>query len=154
MNNQHFVSPEGLEKIKEEYNHRTKTLRKEISEKIGVAKEQGDLSENFEYHAAKEMQGQNEARIHELNDLLKNAVIVEAREGESTINLGTKFVAADANGNERPYELVGATETDPMTGKISNESPFGKAFLGKEVGTDVEIKTPSGITTYKVISIT
>jgi len=149
---QHFVSPDGLEKLKQELAER-EADRKNISERIGVAKEQGDLSENFEYHAAKEEQGQNESRIHDLKQLLKDAIVVEDTKGGTSVSLGTKFTAKLPTGMEKQFQLVGATETDPVQGKISNESPLGEAFHGAKPGDEIAVNTPSGEMNYKVISI-
>ncbi len=149
---QHFVSPEGLEKLKVELAERV-AERKNISERIGVAKEQGDLSENFEYHAAKELQGVNESRIHDLKALIKEAIVIEDATGSTTVSVGTKFTAELPTGDTKQFQIVGATETDPTQGKISNESPLGEKFLGCSIGDEIEVKTPSGEMKYKLISI-
>lgn len=153
MTDTNFISPEGLEKLKEEYEYRKNTLRKEISEAIGVAKEQGDLSENFEYQDAKERQGTNEVRIARLEEMIRDSVVVESKSGGSSINVGVKFTVELEDGSTKEYEMVGSTEADPMISKISNESPLGNAFLGKEEGETVEVKVPSGKKKYKILSI-
>ncbi len=147
-----FVSAEKLEELKVELAQRQKEERRSIAGKIEQAKELGDLSENFEYHEAKEQQAQNESRIVEVRDMIRNAVIVEKKLGGDTIGIGAKFVA-ELNGEEKNYELVGSAEADPLAGKISNETPVGKAFLGKAVGDDVEVELPSGKIVYKVTKI-
>lgn len=147
-----FVSAEKLEELKQELEHRQGEGRKVIAGKIEQAKELGDLSENFEYHAAKEEQAQNESRIIELKDMIQNAVLVEEKSGGDTINIGNKFVA-ELNGEDKEFEMVGSTEADPMSGKISNETPVGKAFLGAKVGETVEVELPSGSVSYKVKKI-
>lgn len=152
-NEKHYISQAGLDKLKEEYEYRKNTLRKEISEAIGVAKEQGDLSENFEYQDAKERQGDNEVRIANLETMIRNAVIVESQSGGTSVSLGTTFQVQLDDGSEKTFEMVGSTEADPLSGKISNESPLGNAFLGKEVGEAVEVEVPSGKKQYKIISI-
>ena len=143
-----YVSQDKLEELKEEFVFRQKQGRKDIASKIEQAKELGDLSENFEYHEAKEQQAQNEARILELKDMVQNAVIVEEQSGGESIKLGTKFKA------EIGFELVGSSEADPVQGKISNETPVGNAFLGKKVGEVVEIELPNGPVQYQVTEIT
>ncbi|MBU4315048.1 transcription elongation factor GreA [Patescibacteria group bacterium] len=152
MSQPQYLSTDGLAKIHEELHERKTIIRQQLSEQIGSAKELGDLSENFEYHDAKERQGQNETRILELEDTIRNAVIVESKTGGNKINLGTKFKVS-IGGIEKIFEIVGATESDPMNGKISNESPLGNGFIGLCVGDTSKIKTPGGEMEYKVISI-
>ena len=147
-----YISPEGLEKLKEELQERKTVTRKEIAEKIGQAKELGDLSENFEYHDAKEIQAQNESRIIELENLIRNLVVADKQVGATCIAVGTSFTV-DVNGEEKKFQLVGGTESDPMSGKISNESPLGGKFIDKCVGDSVEMETPAGTTVYKVTNI-
>lgn len=147
-----YLSKQGLEDLKAEHIKRMTQIRKEIAEKISAAKELGDLSENFEYHEAKEQQGLNEARIQQLADMIRDVVIVEESSGGSTIGLGTTFVV-EVSGSQKTYSLVGSNESDPMAGKISNESPIGLAFMGHEVGDTIEIQTPGGAMTYQIISI-
>lgn len=147
-----YLSKQGLEDLKAEYEKRKDQIRKEIAEKISAAKELGDLSENFEYHEAKEQQGLNESRVIQLADMIRDAVIVEDSIGGTTLGLGTTFVV-EVNGGKKTYSLVGSNESDPMAGKISNESPIGLAFMGHEVGDVIEIQTPGGTMTYKIISI-
>lgn len=152
MNKVNYISQEGLEKLKEELEYRKNELRKQISEDIAVAKEQGDLSENFEYQDAKERQGTNEVRIGNLEAEILNSVVVESKSGGSDVSLGTSFTV-EVDGEQKTFEIVGSTEADPMSGKISNDSPLGNAFLGKEVGDTVEIEVPAGTKQYKIISI-
>lgn len=147
-----FVSAQGLEDLKKELENRKVVLRPEIAQKISSAKELGDLSENFEYHEAKEQQGQNESRVIELEEMIRSAVIVHDKRGDSTISLGCSF-AAERDGVKKDFQLVGSSEADPLAGKISNESPIGQAFLGLAVGEIAEIKTATGFIKYKIIEI-
>ena len=147
-----FASAQGLEDLKKELENRKKVLRLEIAQKISSAKELGDLSENFEYHEAKEQQGQNESRVMELEDMIRNVIIVHDKLGDSTLSLGCTFVA-EKDGTKKNFQLVGSSEANPLEGKISNESPMGKAFLGRAVGDIVEITTPAGVINYKIIEI-
>ncbi|KKR23174.1 MAG: Transcription elongation factor GreA [Candidatus Uhrbacteria bacterium GW2011_GWD2_41_121] len=149
---QHYLSQDALNALKIELQERKTVQRAELSEQIGSAKELGDLSENFEYHDAKERQGQNETRILEIEDMLRNIVLVESKSGGSKIMLGTTFKAKSGN-IEKTFEIVGASESDPINGKISNESPLGNAFLGLAAGDIASITTPAGKIEYKVISI-
>ena len=146
-----YVSAEGLAGLKAELETRRKVTRPDIAARIGAAKELGDLSENFEYHVAKEDQAQNESRIIEIEDMIRNAKIVEKRTG-GTIGLGSTFTVKTA-GVEKLFQMVGATEADPMAGKISNESPIGLGFIGKEAGDKVEVTVPSGVVEYKILSV-
>jgi transcription elongation factor GreA len=151
--NIYYVSQEAFDAMKAEVALRKGEARRKLAEEIGTAKEQGDLSENFEYQDAKERQAGNEGEILRLLDKIAKASIVEKRSGESTIGLGSTFVVKTEKGDEKTFSIVGATESDPMTGKISNESPFGNAFLGHESGDDIEFEAPAGVIKYTVISI-
>ncbi len=146
-----YISASGLEELKQELVNR-KSERREIAGKIESAKELGDLSENFEYHEARDQQAMNETRIIELEDIVKDFVIVEEKRGGNVISLGSKFVVS-INGGEKTFELVGSNEANPLDGKISNESPIGQAFIGHGVGETVDISVPSGTMQYKIISI-
>ena len=146
-----YISKEGLEKLKEELQTRKMVTRREIAERLSTAKELGDLSENFEYHEAKDAQGHNEVRIINLGNLIRSAVIVEKKSG-GLIGLGSTFVV-ETNGEQKTMQMVGAQESNPMESKISNESPLGKAFLGKKGGENVEVEVPSGTVSYKIIEI-
>lgn len=152
MSDVNYMSAESLEQLKAEL-HELKTVkRKELAERIGIAKEQGDLSENFEYQEAKDEQGANERKIANMEHIINNAVLIEQKSGGSDIALGTTFVAEGPTG-KKEYEIVGPTETDPMAGKISNESPLGNAFLGKAVGDTATLETANGEVSYKIIEI-
>lgn len=137
----------------EELETRKTTTRRDIAEKIGAAKELGDLSENFEYQEAKEEQGSNEVRISELESMIKDSVIVAQQKGGDSITLGTTFVA-EVGGMKKTFQLVGSNEASPLEGKISNESPIGQAFIGHGVGDKVSVAVPSGTMVYKIIEIT
>ncbi len=147
-----YLSKVGLETLNTELRQRKTVVRAEIADRIASAKELGDLSENFEYHEAKESQAQNEMRILELENMVKDTVMVEQQSGGNTIELGTTFVV-ETEGGERKFEIVGSNESDPVGGKISNESPLGQAFIGRGKGEVVEVSVPSGTMTYKILSI-
>lgn len=152
MNDQYF-SKEGLEKLKEELKQRTEVLRPEIAQRIKEAKEQGDLSENAEFDAAKEAQSLNEGRIEDIHKILENAVVVtHGHNAPNVIGVGCK-VAAESKGAKHMFTIVGVTESNPTEGFISNESPLGKAFLGRKKGDIVEVRTPKGVMEYKVLEI-
>lgn len=147
-----YISKEGLEELKKELQERTKTTRWEITEIISAAKELGDLSENFEYQDAKEQQSLNEARILQLEDMIRDAVIVEETTGNDQIVMGCSFVALVGSA-EKNFQMVGYAESNPLVGKISNESPLGKALIGHRVGDIVSVQTPNGAIDYKILSI-
>ena len=139
--------------MEEELKNLKEVRRPEIIQKIEQAKELGDISENAEYHDAKDQQGLTEARIAELEETLKQAIVENASGNKSSISLGATFVVRDPNGKEKEFTLVGYNEADPVAGRISNESPLGKAFMNKTPGESVEVEVPKGIMCYKVLKI-
>jgi len=147
-----YVSAEGLEKLKTQLNELKTVARKEIAERIEAAKALGDLSENAEYQEAKDAQSQNEARIAELEELLREAVVISEHHRTDIVDVGSTVVAKSDQG-EVSYTIVGSEEARPAQGKISNESPLGKAFLGKKKGERVEVKTPMGSQVYTIRDI-
>ncbi len=147
-----YVSREGLEKFKQELNDLVTVKRKEVIERIERAKELGDLSENAEYAAAKDEQAFIEGRILELQDIITHAELINGGGKVDVVQVGSK-VRVKNNGEEAEYEIVGVAEADPLAGKISNESPLGRAFLGKRVGDSVQIQVPKGMVTYTILEI-
>lgn len=152
MAQQTYLSPEGIESIKKELLELKNKKRQEIAKRLQEAKDLGDLSENAEYFEAKEAQSFNESRIAELEELLKNAIVIKTPSAENIINIGSK-IEVKTNNDTEIFSIVGSTEAKPQEGKISNESPLGRAFLGRKVGDEIEIKTPGGIIKYRVIKI-
>jgi len=150
---ENYISPDGLEKIKQELENLKSVDRPEVIERIARARELGDLSENAEYHDARERQSFIEGRIQELEALIKNAVVIETRGQSSTIGLGSTVHATCDNGMKIKYTIVGHTEADPASGRISNESPLGMAFIGKAVGHEFEINIPAGKIKCKIDKI-
>lgn len=150
-----ILTYEGLRKYEDELHHLKVIERKEVAEKIKEAREQGDLSENAEYDAAKDEQRRIETRIEELEKLLKNAEVVNEDEVDTdTINVGCKVVILSKTTNEKmTFKLVGSTEANCLKGKISNESPVGKALIGAKKGQTVSVETQVGIEKYKVVEI-
>lgn len=147
-----YISAQGLQELKDELEKRIKVIRGQISENISSAKEMGDLSENFEYHEAKEQQGLNEGRILQLEAMILDAVIVEESEGKNEITFGVTFTV-EMGGEEKTFQMVGYSEADPISGKISNESPIGMAFMGKAVGDEIIVEVPSGELIYTIKAI-
>ncbi len=145
----------GLQKLEEELQELKVNKRREIAEKIKVAREQGDLAENAEYDAAKDEQRDVEARIDEIENILKNAeVIVEDDVDSKRINIGCRVKVLDMEYKEEvEFAIVGSTEANSLKGMISNESPVGRALLGAKVKDVVTVEMPAGETHYKVLSI-
>lgn len=150
-----YVTKEGLAKLQAELEYLESVERPKITQQIAEARDKGDLSENAEYDAAKDEQRDIEARIEELDKILKNAeVFLEEDAEKGTVNLGSTFTLLDMEYDEEVvYKLVGATEANSLEGKISNESPVGSALKGAKEGDIVEVDTPAGTLKYKVIKI-
>lgn len=145
----------GLKKLEDELHDLKVVRRKEVAEKIKEAREQGDLSENAEYDAAKDEQRDIEARIEEIEKILKNAeVVVEDEVDLDKISVGCKVRVHDFEFDEDiELKIVGSTEANSLEGKISNESPVGKALIGAHTGDEVEVEMPAGVMRYKVLEI-
>lgn len=155
MEKKNILTYEGLKKLEDELQDLKVVRRKEVAQKIKEAREQGDLSENAEYDAAKDEQRDIEARIEELEKILKNAEVVDEEEIDlDKINVGCKVKILDIEYNEElEYKVVGSTEANSLTGKISNESPVGRAIIGASVGEIVTVETPAGELQYKILEI-
>lgn len=150
-----LMTYEGLKKLEDELQDLKVNRRKEVAQKIKEAREQGDLSENAEYDAAKDEQRDIEARIEEIEKILKNAEVADDEFGAGVINLGSTVTVYDCEFDEEiVFKLVGSTEAKSLENKISNEAPLGKALIGKVAGDEVKVETPSGIMKYKVINVT
>ena len=147
-----FITEEGLKKINDELENRKVTIRQRIANAIKEAKEQGDLSENAEYSEAKSQQSENEARIAELEFLLKESTVVAYDKSSGVVQMGSK-VNVKFNGSEMEFQIVGSNEANPNEMKISNESPMGKAFMGKNKGAKVEVETPGGKMKYEILDV-
>lgn len=150
MKKAYQITEDGRATLEQELDE-LKGRRGDIAEKIAAARDFGDLSENAEYDAAREEQGLVETRIAEIEDILQNASIIQATTG-STVGLGSR-VELKTGDKTVVYSLVGPVEADPLSGKISNESPIGLQLMGKSVGDRVTISTPKGDTTYEIVSL-
>jgi transcription elongation factor GreA len=150
-----YLTPEGLKKLKEELDWRINVRRPEIAKQIEAARKEGDLSENAGYDEAKYQAGMNEGRILELQQKLKHAVIIDPNDGPAdTVQLGRTVTIVDKEfGDEERYTIVGSAEASPGDGKISNESPIGRALMGKQVGDVVTVDTPGGKVTFEIVGI-
>ena len=152
---QFIMTYEGVKKLEEELEYLKTVKRKEITEKIKVALGYGDLSENSEYDEAKNDQAFTEGRILQLENMLKNAVVVDESElPNDVVSVGTIVKVKDYDFDEEvEYSIVGSAEADPMKFKISNESPVGSALVGKKVGDIVEVAVPDGVNKFEVLGI-
>ncbi len=150
-----IITYEGLKKYEDELHDLKVVRRREVAQKIKEAREQGDLSENAEYDAAMDEQRDIEARIEQLEKILKNAEVVDEDEIDTTVvSIGCRVKIRDIEMKEDlEYKIVGSTEANSLKGKISNESPVGRALLGKKVKDTVSVETPAGVIKYKVIEI-
>lgn len=152
-NNIVYLSREKLEDLKKEIEFLKSAKRKEIAENLEFAKSLGDLSENAEYIQAREDQAKTEERISQIEEALKNAVVI-TKHHSSNVEVGsTVIVEKEGNGSSQKYHIVGSEESDMKQGKISNRSPLGQALFGKKKGDKVTFKAPTGITNYKIIDI-
>lgn len=147
-----YLSQQGLEKLKKELEALKTVERREIAARLEAAKALGDLSENAEYQEAKEAQSLNESQIGEMEEKLRNAVVIKKPTDLNMVQVGATIDVESDLGQET-FTIVGSEEADPLQGKISNESPLGKAFLGKKAGEPIDIKTPGGILKYKILKI-
>lgn len=146
-----YLTKDGLNKLKEELNYLEKTERKNVSEKLKQAISEGDLSENAGYEDAKEKQNFIEKRIKELKEIIAQTVIIEKKESDK-VRIGS-FVFLETNESREKFQIVGSAEADVLKGKISYESPLGKAILNKKKGEVIKISTPDGQKEYKIIEI-
>lgn len=155
MSEKKLLTYEGLKKLEDELQDLKVYKRKEIAEKIKEAREQGDLSENAEYDAAKDEQRDIEARIEQIEKILKNAeVVVEDEVDLDKISVGCKVRVLDVEyDEEEEFKIVGSSEANSLNGKISNESPVGKALIGAKEGEIVKVETQAGVIEYKVLEI-
>jgi transcription elongation factor GreA len=156
MNNQpNYLTPEGKQRLEEELLHLTTTKRKELAERLHFAIKQGDLSENADYIATKEEQGFVEGRIQTIEATLRNVVIIEENrlEAHTSVQIGSKITVREGDEEPEMYWLVGPAEADPRKGKISHESPLGKALMGKRVGDVVQVEAPAGTFAFKIVGI-
>ncbi len=150
-----YLTAEGFAELKKEYEELVKAKRPEIVNRVAQARDMGDLSENAEYSAAREELSFIDGRIEELEELLKQAVVIKGDKklsGKQIVALGSK-VSVTRNNRREDYTLVGEWEADPTEKKISHESPLGKALMGKAIGESVEVEAPAGKIIYTVVSI-
>lgn len=150
-----LLTPDGLKKLEDELENLKSVKRREVAERIKIAIGYGDISENSEYEDAKNEQAFIEGRIITLEKMLRNARIINNDEIDlETVNIGSTVIVEDMEFKDTmEYTIVGTAESDPLQNKISNESPVGKAIIGKKKGTTVEVSVPAGIIQYKIVDI-
>ena len=156
MEREYKMSAARAQELQEELNYLKTTRSDEVAEQIKVARGFGDLSENSEYDEAKNEQGKLYSRMAEVENILQNCVVIEEEydENSSTVRLGSKVTVLDKEFNEEEvYEVVGSQEADPMNGWISEDSPFGKALLGKAIGEEVVVDAPVGTLRYQIVNV-
>jgi transcription elongation factor GreA len=154
--NQELVTPEGMEKLQEELTYLTEVRRKEVADRIRQAREFGDISENSEYDDAKTEQGLLERRISEVQRRIRNAKVIDPSEvNTDAVDLGTRVTlrVVGKKDQERTFQIVGANESDPTSGKLSHASPVGRAVLKRRVGDKVTVSTPRGATEYEIVNV-
>lgn len=151
MKKQFRLTQQGIEELKTEHSALV-GRRSEVAEAIRVARDQGDLSENAEYQSARSEQERLEGRIAEIEHILANSDVIKKPKGDSKVQLGSSVVLNGRSGKELTFQVVGTVEADPLNGKISDESPIGKALLGKKLGDTVEV-SPNGDAEYKIVKI-
>jgi transcription elongation factor GreA len=150
MEKHFYLTKDGVEELKAELD-KLVSQRTELAENIKTAREFGDLTENAEYQSARQEQEKNEARIAEIEYILKNVKVIKSPKNDGKVVLGSRVTLK--NHTTKEFQVVGTVEADPLNGKISDESPIGRALLGKKVGDEVEIKTPAETTTYQITAI-
>lgn len=150
----HILTPEGKKQLEEKLNYYKTVRRVEVSKKIGIAREFGDLSENAEYEAAREEQTQIESEIREMEEILLTCQVVDAKKSGGDIGIGSTVTLYDEEFDEElVYKILGSTESDPANGIISNNSPVGTALIGHREGETVKVKTDLGEVVYKILSV-
>jgi transcription elongation factor GreA len=149
-----FLTREGQKKLEEELHYLQTVRRQEVAERLHAAMEEGDIDENAEYDDAKNEQAFVEGRILTLEVMLKNAVLIDdTTKSNDEVTLGSKITVVEGDYPPEVYHLVGAAEADPTQGKISNESPLGKALMGRHVGDTVQVNAPAGLLTFRITAI-
>jgi transcription elongation factor GreA len=149
-----YLTAEGVEKLRHELDHLAGVRRPALAERLRFAIQQGDLSENADYIAAKEEQGFLEGRIQQIEAMLRRAVIIEENGPTDHVGLGSRVtVVEDGREDEEAYHIVGPAEADPANGKVSNESPLGRALWGRRVEDAVTVEAPGGVIVFKIVSI-
>lgn len=154
MTEAHYLTNDGLQRLQAELDYLKTTARDQLARRLRTAIQQGDLSENADYIAAKEEQGFLEGRIMELEQIIRNVVIIdESQRNRDVVDIGASVTIQEGNFPVETYQLVGPQEADPANGRISHESPIGKAMIGKRSGDEFLVSTPNGTIHFKIVKI-
>ena len=153
MSEQVFLTKEGLKKLEEELEYLRTVRRAQVAERLHAAMDEGDIDENAEYDEAKNEQAFVEGRIQTLEAMLSNAVLIRDDAPQGIVGLGSKVTVRETGSKPEIYTLVGAAEASPKDGRISNESPLGRALLGRRVGDEVKVNAPAGTLSFRVVAI-
>lgn len=148
-----FLTPEGRAKLEAELEQLKTVRRAQVAERIHAAKEEGDITENSAYDEAKNEQAFVEGRILTIEQMLKNAVMINETRARDSVGIGSYVTVAEQGNSTEVYQIVGSAEADPARGRISNESPIGRALLGKRIGDEVQVKIPDGVRYLKIVDI-
>ena len=148
-----FLTPEGRAKLEAELEQLKTVRRAQVAERIHAAKEEGDIMENSAYDEAKNEQAFVEGRILTIEQMLKNAVMIDATRASDSVGIGSYVTVAEQGNSTEVYQIVGSAEADPTRGRISNESPIGRALLGKRIGDEIQVRVPDGVRYLKIIDI-
>ncbi|MBI4337934.1 MAG: transcription elongation factor GreA [Chloroflexi bacterium] len=148
-----YLTPEGEQKLREELEHLRTVRSREVADRLRRAAEVGGTVDNAEYDEASREQAMVAGRIREVETILKHAVLISGAPGREVVNVGSRVTLKDEQGRSVQYTIVGSPEADPAHGRISNESPVGKALLGRRKGESVQARAPGGIVTYKIVKI-
>lgn len=148
-----YLTPDGRRKLEQELEHLLKVRRPQVAERIRLAKEGGDLTENAGYEEAKNEQGFVEGRILDIEAMLRDAVVLAEPVSSGEVQLGSRVTVVDSEGETAVYHIVGSAEADPVEGRISNESPMGKALMGHHAGETVTVRAPSGNLRFTIEAI-
>ena len=148
-----FLTPEGLKKLEEELEYFRTVRRQEVAQRLRAVLEEQDILENAEYEDAKNEQAFVEGRILTLEDILKNVAIIEEGGPTDRVGIGSRVTVAEEDGETETYHIVGSVEADPKRGRVSNQSPLGRALLGHRVGDEVIINVPDGVLRFRITAI-
>jgi transcription elongation factor GreA len=149
----HFLTPEGRNKLEKELEFLREVRRPEVAASLKSAVDEGDLSENAGYEESKREQAFLEGRIRELEAILSSAEILDGNGHTGAVTLGVRVTVSETGGDPETYQIVGRTEADPLHGRISNESPLGKALMGRRIGETVRVDTPGGAVDFRIMAI-
>jgi transcription elongation factor GreA len=153
MNRQTFLTPEGYQRLEDELKHLRTIRRQEVAQRLHEALTEGDILENAELEAARNEQAFVEGRILTIENMLRNAAIIEEEGPRETVGLGSRVTVVEGDQSPETYCIVGSAEADPIKGLISNESPLGQALIGRKIGETAKVNAPDGVLVFEVVNI-